>query len=156
MKVFVECYPDTALLRYLGVPKKQLFHESCKGEVVKRVLKSDSAIGLIDEDPTSAQPRDLSNYKQIQTAEGLHLLVRNNDESKKFIVVCPRLEEWFVERAKSSGIQLEKYGLPCNPGRLHSIPRYEKKDGFKRFIAELKEKDKGMKLLQEWLFKKST
>ena len=153
MKVFVECYPDTALLRYLGVPKKQLFHESCKGEVVKRVLKSDSAIGLIDEDPTSSQPRDLSNYKQIETAEGLRLLVRNNDKNKQFIVVCPRLEEWFIERGKSSGINPKEYGLPDNPDRLHSIPRYEIKDGFKRFLEELKEKDKGMKLLQQWVFK---
>jgi hypothetical protein len=156
MKVFVECYPDTALLRYLGVPKKQLFHERCKGEVVKRVLKSDSAIGLIDEDPTSAQPRDLSNYKQIQTAEGLRFFVRNNDENKKLIIVCPRLEDWFIKRAELSGIRLEDYGLPGNPDRLHSIPRYDNKDGFLRFLVELMEKDKGMRLLQKWLFQKTT
>ena len=83
MKVFVECFPDTALLRNLGVPSKQLCHESCKSEVVKRVLKSDSATGLIDEDPTSIQPRDLINYKQIQNAEGLRLLVRKNGYFKK-------------------------------------------------------------------------
>ncbi len=152
MKILVECYPDTALLRNLGVTKKQLFHVSCKGEVVKRVLKSDSAIGLIDEDPASAQPHNLSNYKKIQEAEGIRLLVRNNDENKKFIVVRPRLEEWFIERAKSSGINPKDYGLPDNPDRLHSIPHYEKKDGFKRFLAELKEKDKGMKTLRQWLF----
>ena len=156
MKVFVECFPDTALLRYLGVPKKQLFHESCKGEVVKRVLKSDSAIGLIDEDPTSAQPRDLSNYKQIQAADGLQLLVRNNNDNKKFIFICPRLEEWFIERAKLSGLKLDNYNLPNNPDRLHSIPRYDKKSGFQRFIAELKEKDKGMKLLHRWIFENVT
>ena len=156
MKVYVECYPDTSLLRNLGVPKKQLYHESCKGEVVKRVLKSDSATGLIDEDPASAQPRDLSNYMQIQATEGLRLLVRNNNENKKLIIVCPRLEEWFIERAKSSGIKPENYGLPNNPDRLHSIPHYENKAGFKRFLVELKEKDKGMKLLHHWLFENIT
>ena len=156
MKFFVECYPDTALIRILGVPKQQLCHESCKGEVVKRVLKSDSAIGLIDEDPASVQPRDLSNYKQIQAAEGLRLLVRNNDENKKFIIVCPRLEEWFIERAKTSGIRLENYGIPNNPDRLHSVPRYDKKESFKRFLVDLKENDKGMKLLRRWLFENVT
>jgi hypothetical protein len=152
MKVFAECFPDTALLRILGVTKKQLRHESCKGEVVKRVLKTDSTTGLIDEDPSSAQPRDLSNYRQIKSAEGLRLLVRSNNENKKLIIVCPRLEDWFIERAKLSGIRPENYGLPCDPNRLHSIPRYDNKEGFKRFLAELKEKDKGMKLLRQWLF----
>lgn len=156
MKVFVECFPDTALLRYLGVPKKQLCHESCKGEVVKRVLKSDSAIGLIDEDPASSQPRDLCNYKQIRDGEGLRLFIRNNDEKKKFIIVCPRLENWFIERAKLSGIHPENYGIPNNPDRLHSIPRYDKKEGFQHFLAELKEKDKGMNLLHQWLFENIT
>ncbi len=156
MKAFVECFPDTALLRNLGVPKQQLRHERCKGEVVKRVSKSDSAIGLVDEDPASSQPRELSNYKQIQAAEGLRLLVRKNDENKKFVLVCPRLEEWFIERAKISGILPENYGLPNNPDRLHSIGRYDKKEGFKRFLAELKEKDKGMKLLYKWVFQKIT
>ena len=51
MRILVECYPDEALLRALGIPKKQLRHERCKGEVVKRVLKLDETIGLIDEDP---------------------------------------------------------------------------------------------------------
>ena len=59
MKFLVECYPDGALLRALGVSKKQLRHERCKGEVVKRVRKLACAIGMIDEDPNSAQPRDL-------------------------------------------------------------------------------------------------
>ena len=156
MKVFVECYPDTVLVRNLGVTKRQLYHESCKGEVVKRVFKSDTAIGLIDEDPTSAQPRDLSNYKQIQAAEGLRLLIRRNDENKKFIIVCPRLEDWLIERAGLSGIQIEDYSLPADPDRLHSIPRYEQKEGFKRFLTDLKEKDKGMKLLQQWLLQNTT
>ena len=151
MKVFVECYPDTAMLRYLGVSKKKLHHERCKGEVVKRVFKSDSAIGLIDEDPASAQPRDSSNYKQIQAEEGLRLLIRKNDESKKLIIVCPRLEDWLIERAKLTGIRPEDYSIPGNPDHLHSIPRYDKKEGFKRFLAELKEKDEGMKLLQQWI-----
>jgi len=156
MKVFVECFPDTALLRNLGVPKKQLCHESCKSEVVKRVLTSDSAKGLIDEDPSSVQPRDLINYKQIQAAEGLRLLVRKNDENKKFIIICPRLEEWFIERAKLSGIRMEDCGIPSNPDRLHSIPRYDKKEGFQRFLTELKEKDKGMRLLHKWIFQNAT
>lgn len=151
MRILVECYPDAALLRTLGVPRKQLRHESCKGEVIKRVLKSDCATGLIDEDPSSAQPRDLANYKEIQAAEGLRLLARRDDKNKRLIIVCPRLEDWLIARAKSSGIKPEEYRLPSDPDRLHSIPRYEQNDGFRRFLAELKERDKGMHLLRRWV-----
>jgi hypothetical protein len=151
MKVLVECYPDAALLRALGVSKKQLRHERCKGEVVKRVRKFDCATGLIDEDPASAQPRDLDNYKQIQAVKGLRLLASRDDKNKRLIIVCPRLEEWLIARAKSSGILSQDYGLPSDPDKLHSIPRYEQKEGFRRFLAELKERDSGMHLLRRWI-----
>lgn len=152
MKVLVECYPDAALLRALGVPVKQLRRERCKGEVLKQVLKSDCATGLIDEDPSSAQPRELDNYTQVQTAEGLRLLARRSDENKRLIIVCSRLEEWLTTKAKSDGIRPEDYGLPSDPDRLNAIPRYEKKEGFSRFLDELNKRDKGVHLLRRWVF----
>ena len=152
MKVLVECNADEAVLRALGTSKKQLRHEHCKGEVVKQVLKFDCATGLIDEDPSSAQPRELNNYKQVQVAEGLRLLTRRDDKNKRLIIICPRLEDWIIARAKSLGIRPEDYGLPNDPDHLHSIPRYEQKEGFCRFLAELKERDSGMHLLRRWIF----
>ncbi len=151
MRILVECYPDAALLRALGVSKKQLRHEGGKGEVVKQVRKFDCATGLIDEDPASAQPRDLDNYKEVQAMEGLRLLARRDDKNKRLIIVCPRLEDWLIQRAKSSGIRPKDYGLPSDPDKLHSIPRYEQKEGFCRFLAELKEQDSGMHLLRRWI-----
>ena len=151
MKVLVECNADEKLLRALGVSKKQLRHERCKGEVVKRVLKFDCATGLIDEDPASAQPRELDNYKHVQSAEELRLLASRDDKNKRLIIICPRLEDWLIQRAKSSGIRPEDYGLPSDPDKLHSIPRYEQKEGFCRFLEELKERDSGMHLLRRWI-----
>jgi len=154
MKVLVECYPDEMVLRVLGVPAKQLRHERCKGEVVKRVLKFDCATGLIDEDPSSAQPRDLSHYKQVHDAAGLRLLARRDDENKRLIIVCPLLEDWLIHRAESSGVKPEQYGLPSDPKRLHAIPRYEQKEGFHRLLVELKERDSGMQLLRRCVLEK--
>ena len=151
MKVLVECNADEAVLRALGVSKKQLRHERCKGEVVKRVSKLYCATGLIDEDPSSAQPRDLDNYKELQANEGLRQLARRDDKNKRLIVVSPRLEDWLIQRAKASGIRLKDYGLPSDPDKLHSIPRYEQKEGFCRFLAELKERDSGINLLRRWI-----
>jgi len=151
MKVLVECNADEVVLRAVGVSKKQLRHERCKGEVVKRMLKFDCATGLIDEDPASAQPRELDNYIHVQAVEGLRLLAHRDDKNKRLIIICPRLEEWLIQRAKSSGVRPEDYGLPSDPDRLHSIPRYEQKEGFCRFLAELKERDNGMHLLCQWI-----
>jgi hypothetical protein len=120
------------------------------------MLKSDCATGLIDEDPSSAQPRDLNNYKEEQAAEGLRLLARRDDKNKRLIIVRPRLEDWLIARARSVGVKPEEYGLPSDPDRLHSIPRYEQNDGFRRFLVELKERDKGMHLLRRWILEEES
>ena len=156
MKVLVECYPDAALVRILGVTKKLLRHERCKGEVVKRVHKFGNATGLIDEDPASAQPRDLDNYNQMQAGEGLRLLARKDNKNKRLILICPRLEEWLLKRAGISNIKPENYSLPANPNRLHSIARYDTKDGFQEFLLKLKEQDKGMHLLRQWILEEES
>jgi len=151
MTILVECYPDAAILRALGVSKKQLRHERCKGEVVKRLRKFDCATGLIDEDPASTQPRDLDNYKELQVMEGLRLLAHRDDKNKRLIIVCPRLEDWLIQRAKSLGVKPEKYNLPSDPDRLHRIPRYEQKEDFCLFLTEMIEQDKGLHLLRRWI-----
>jgi hypothetical protein len=44
------------------------------------------------------------------------------------------------------------YVLPGNADDLHRFPRYEQKDGFRRFLADMKERDSGMYLLRRWVF----
>ena len=77
MTVLVECDADEAVLRALGVPKQQLLHFGGKGKVINRLKALPDAIGMVDEDPASAQARDLNNYQvERQTSEGLRLLAR--------------------------------------------------------------------------------
>jgi hypothetical protein len=152
MRVLVECDADEAVLLALGVPKRQLLHFGGKGEVVKRVLKLDCAIGVIDEDPGSAQPADLANYDEAQAAGGLRLLIRRGSADRKLIVICPRLEDWLIARAISSGIKPQDYDLPSDPHRLHGIPHYEDRQRFHQFLTELAGRDaEGMGLLRQWL-----
>lgn len=134
------------------MPRKQLLHFGGKYELVKKLKDRVGDVGMIDEDPGKGQPKDLSSYRQTSTDEGLHLLTRQGSGGQRLVVICPKLEDWLIARAKSSGIRPDKYGLPGDPDRLHSIPRYEQKEGFRRFLAELKEKDKGMHLLRLWIF----
>jgi hypothetical protein len=152
MKVLVECNADEAVLRILGLPRKQLLHFGGKYELVKKLKERAHDVGMIDEDPGKGQPKDLSSYRQKDSAEGIHLLIRQCRGGQRLVVICPKMEDWLIARAKSSGIRPEDYGLPNDPDRLHSIPRYEQKPGFLRFLAELKERDKGLHLLREQIF----
>jgi hypothetical protein len=156
MTVLAECYPDVAVLVALGVARGQLRHERCKGEIVNRLKKLPDAIGVVDEDPASAQPRDLANsYHAVEAAEGLRLLVRQGKGGQRLIVLCPRREDWLLQRARSSGIKPEDYGLPRAPNHLHSIPRYERRDGFQRFLTGLASRDGGMNLLRQWVLQQA-
>ncbi len=153
MKIAVECYPDEAVLCALGVPRKQLLHQARKGEVFNWLKRTPDGVGMVDDDPASAQPRDRSSYQQVQTAEGLLLLVRQGSGGQRIIVVCPRLEEWLIQRAGVCGLDPRQYQLPGTAKELKDIPRYERKDGFRRFLVELSDRDKGMSLLRQWVLR---
>jgi hypothetical protein len=150
MKIAVECYPDEAVLCALGVSRKQLLHEARKGEVFNWLKKTPGGIGMVDEDPNSAQPRDLISYRQVQASEGLLLFARQGSSGQRLIVVRPRLEDWLIQRARICGVDPKQYHLPGTPKELHNIPRYDQKDGFRRFLAELNH-DRGMSLLRQWI-----
>jgi len=157
MKVLVECDADEAVLRALGLPRKQLLHFGGKYELVKKLKERTHDIGMIDEDPGKGNPpRDMGSYRQIDSAEGLHLLTRQGSGGQRLVVICPKLEDWLIDRAKSSGIRPEDYGLPSDPDRLHGIPRYGQKEGFRRFLEKLKEQDKGMHLLHRWILEEKS
>jgi len=152
MKVLIECNADYIVLRNIGVQKKQLFHFAGKDKLINRLRNLPGAFGVVDEDPASIQHPDLkASYRQTDSAEGLHLLARQGSGGQRLVMICPKLEDWLIERAKSSGIRPKDYGLPSDPDKLHSIPRYEQKEGFCRFLAELKEQDSGMHLLRRWI-----
>jgi hypothetical protein len=153
MIVLVECYSDTALIRALGVQRRNLLHEFCKGNVMNGLRKATSdAAGLIDADPNSQNPpAELANYRQTEDAYGLRLLVHTQEPRKKVIEVSPRLEEWLVGRANACKLDLAQYGLPQTASEMKRIPRYDKKSGFQRFLQDLLKADNGMKTLKTWL-----
>jgi hypothetical protein len=151
MSIAVECYPDEVVLRELGIPRRQLLHQARKGEVFNWLKKTPGGIGMVDDDPASAQPCDRCNYLQMQASEGLLLLSRAGSGGQKLIVVCPRLKDCLMQRAEACGINPRHYQLPDTAKGLHDIPRYEQKDGFRRFLAELNNHDSGMSLLRRWV-----
>ena len=155
MKIAVECYPDEVVLRGLGVPSKQVLHQARKGEVFNWLKRNADAVGMVDEDPDSGQPRDLISYQQVQASDGLVLFIRQGSSGQRLIVIHPRLEDWLIQRARVCGVDPRQYQLPGSAKELHDIPRYEKKGGFQRFLAELAGLDKGMGLLRRWIFQRA-
>jgi len=151
MKIAVECYPDEAVLRALGVPRRQVLHEARKGEVFNWLKENARGVGMGDEDPGNTQPHDLSNYQEVEAGEGLRLLVRRGSSGQRLIVVCPRLEDWLIQRAQKCGVDPKQHHLPGTAKELHNMPRYHRRDGFRRFLAELN-RDRGMNLLRQWVF----
>ncbi len=116
--ICVECDSDEAFACALGVAKNILNHASGKGSACNLLLKKRGWVAVLDEDPLSAQPSYLRRLPIKKEENGFRLL---EDEKNKHLVVllCPRLEEWILQTAKSSGIQVSIFGLPSNADGLH-------------------------------------
>ena len=153
MIVLVECYHDAALAKALGVTARNLRHEACKGNVVKRLSKArEETVGLLDADPgKGGRPKELDNYGEKGQGVGLRLLVHRNDPSKRVIELNPRLEEWLVARADSCGVSLSDHGLPDTGHALHGNPRRDRDPRFRQFLEQLVAADTAMQTLKEWL-----
>ena len=54
--IYLECDPDKALVKALGMSNKAIQHVYSKGNVCNKLAKSSHSKGLVDEDPTSPQP----------------------------------------------------------------------------------------------------
>ncbi len=154
MRVMVECYHDTAIVRTLGIPVRQLGHEHGKGNVLRALSKWDGdAIGMVDADPgkLNSNPAEMANYREIQSQCGLTLMKHHADARKALVVLYPVLEEWLLSRSSCCGLRLGDYALPDSARTLHKSPRYDLKPGFLRFLADLAARDDGMKTLRQWL-----
>ncbi|MGC8696642.1 MAG: hypothetical protein ACP5UD_09605 [Conexivisphaera sp.] len=143
-RVYVECKPDEELVRSLigreaGV---DVIHGSNKSEVVKAVRKAakegaGSVVGVVDEDPDSAQPKSLRGEFDVDRELGhLKVLVLRGG-SARLVVLRPRLEGWVLRACKLCGVEPEKFGLSGKEDDLHRVIN-SKLDNFRRLLDELR------------------
>ena len=150
--VVIGCYLDEYVIRSLGFPKRSYKHESGKGKVLEQVRKRPNAIGMVDEDPSSNQPRDMENYVETASGPGLKLLTRKKDDGKRIIVIRPRLEEWILLRANQHRISPKDHGLPTDAHGWKSILHIEKGKSFQEFFQKLLDSnDEEIEKLREWI-----
>ena len=149
--ISVECYADEYLIKSLGFPSGKIKHEGGKGNVVKAVKKSDKAIGIIDEDPESANPGEMSYYVAEDSSDNIKLMQRQDKRANTIVEISDFLESWLLKRAQHNGISLDKYNLPDDPKKMHDILHIERNINFQDFIEELIKVDTEIHTLKKWI-----
>jgi len=119
--IILECYLDEFIVKCLGFPQKRIKHEGSKGNVIKKLENENikNAIGIIDEDPLSANPKGMLYYKEFEALNSVKLFTKEGDKHKRLIEIQPRLEDWIIKRAKVNNIDLKNYNIPDDPKELH-------------------------------------
>ncbi len=123
--VLVECKPDALLVKMamerLGF-SLPIRHYGGKGRVVRALVnRHKGSVGIIDKDPGSAQPKQLSKFVVVreEAVSGLKVLIQRQTGSY-IIALIPRLEDWILKAAREAEAALSTYGLPRDPVLLHS------------------------------------
>jgi len=154
--IYIECKPDLALVRSLTkVTRREITHEfQGKGEICNQLRKQTNCKGLIDEDPSSGQPRYVKEAR-LENAFPDHdiKILHHSSTDNRLIVLCPRLEEWILKAAREAGIDIGKYNLPNNATKLHTEININL-GKFKNLLEDLKDSSSRLKTLKRLLEEK--
>jgi hypothetical protein len=147
--IYTECKPDSALVKTLGISKKQIIHVGNKPDVCKRLEKHKNCNGLVDEDPFSVQPLYLKKLQEKENLSDCGLKILNdNSKNNDLIILCPRLEEWVLKAAKEADLDISRYNLPDDGEQLHKVINLDIRK-FETLIKDLKGKSEMVKALQK-------
>jgi len=152
--IFLECNNDELLIKSLGFQRKGISHERCKGEVVKKVGKSSSAVGIIDEDIKANEPREMNNYMEVSERKAnrnIKLLQKKDDKQKILVQISPYLEHWLLNCAKRNKIKPKDFNLPDDPQKLHAMTNLDRNKKFQEFLEKLIETDTEIQTLKKWI-----
>lgn len=149
--IAVECYADTKLVQTLGVRSRDICHARGKDKVLATLRTTQVGLAIVDEDPRSAQCPEMRHYQTIEQVGGLRLLVHETDQGKRVVVICPRLEEWQLQRAKAAKVDPVDFGLPNDARRLHGSGRYDQRPKYRQFLEKLLASDPEFQCLKKWV-----
>lgn len=145
--IYLECYSDEALVKALGIHKKEIYHSGNKGNVCKKLEKSRNSKGLVDEDPDRTQPSYIGKLKTKSNEYDIKLLYDENAQNC-LIVLCPTLEDWILKAANDAKVNVEDYSLPDDAYELHKIINI-KLEKFIQLIEDIKKRSKMLKTLEK-------
>ena len=150
MKVYVECHTDhylfSKIISSLNDPYVSVIHIPGKGDVINRMRDDElNSVGVVDEDPGSAQHNDfMNNYTLIKDLGTFRIYRRNDNTYRKYLIlICPKLEDWLITLADEEDIKLEDYGLIPDPNYLHrKNPFRNKHSDYRSLIDSLTKRSK--------------
>lgn len=151
--IITECYKDKALVHRIGFSGEYVWHEFGRSRVLGKVEQSKTpVVGIIDEDPNAAKPPEMKEYIfQEESTETVKLLKRKNDDTKRLIQICPRLENWLYMVARRNKVSPSQFGLPGNPEELHTLS-FRSSENFHKFLIVLnRAKDYEIDILKKWI-----
>ena len=149
--VHVECRPDEALVKKLGITNKKMVitHHYGKSRVFHKLTKTKNEIGMVDEDPGSAKTQYERNLKFIEEVYGIKRY--SDKQGNKVLVLKVKLEDWIIAICKTAKIDITKFGLPNNPNELHDVI-INRINNFEKLIDHLKKNNNpSINKLQSWL-----
>lgn len=149
--IAVECFPDEMLVRSLGIPVARVRHSRGSGNVLNDLLRGHAELGVIDEDPGKTRPADICRFVEKARQGNVILMTGGKDADGRLVMICPRLEEWLLSRAKAAGVNPGDYGLPNTTKALRRLGRYERRPKFRAFLDALLAADAEMQALKKWL-----
>jgi hypothetical protein len=157
MIVAIECNADeTFVVALFPKSRDYIRHFRGRSPIITRITEEEtvSGIGIVDEDPQSNNlPRYFNDaYVQSESFGSVKRYVHRNKSACSLIMLCPRLEEWLLARAKAAGIDRAAYGLPDTGERLHEYAHYEREPKFEEFMKRLLNSgDAEIEKLREWI-----
>jgi hypothetical protein len=119
MSLFVECKPDETLAFALGVSRREVEHAGNRAGVCTKVSCKRDTTGMVDEDPGAA-PHPYMKRLVEKGMEHQMRVLEDLELENRLVVICPRLEEWIVQTAKSGGLKMTDFGFESDNGlQLH-------------------------------------
>lgn len=148
-KVHVECLPDEALVKVLGITRRMVTHHNGKSRVFSKLITVNNEIAVVDEDPGSAKTTYEKNLSLIDESNGIK---RYKDQNGNVILVLKgKLEDWMIENCKASNINILTFGLPERPNELHGVINQRLRQ-FENLIIHLRENNNlAIHALRKWL-----
>jgi hypothetical protein len=120
-----ECYFDTVLVRSILRIETALNHKKGCTNVIKAMkdgkLKDVFAVGIVDKDK-----KDLDYLNEFDGYDFDKLILFKHKNKHHYIIqLNPPIERWVIEVADEGKVDLKKFGLPRDVGKLKKITKSE-------------------------------
>ena len=107
---------------------------------MKNRLRDNIALGIIDEDQGKGSVANYFLEFKLVKSENNLLLKKHTKRNQYLILICPEIEVWLLNDAKSISINPSEYNLPENLNGLKKLSKTQNIDNnadFHRFVKAL-------------------